>query len=119
MAELHGLGCDRIARHAVTFAVVLGTLAGRVLDTTTGQPLAHVGVVSGTSHATSDARGRFALHGLHRGNVIVTLESSDVPMQRVTVHVGSGLVHHDLRACSTTLDYSCTKGPSSAGGGSG
>jgi protocatechuate 3,4-dioxygenase beta subunit len=83
-------------------------LSGRVLDRTTGQPLPHVRVSSGTASATTDARGRFTLRGLRAGNVNLLLESDDVPAQHATVKVGDGTTRRDLRVCSTTLDYNCS-----------
>ena len=90
-------------------AVVTLVLVGRVLDRTTGQPLPHVRVaVAGGPHAASDAEGRFVLRGLHGRRIVVTLESDDVPPQHVGVTLASrGTTTHDVRACSTTLDYSC------------
>ena len=92
-----------------TLALLTVVLAGRVLDRTTGQPLAHVVVASDATHrATTDAAGRFALRGLRGSRVTVTLESDDVPAQRVTVPLRArGTTRHDLHACSTTLDYNC------------
>ena len=95
--------------HSVVIAALSSVLAGRVLDRTTGQPLAHVVVrASSGPRATTDANGRFVLHGLHGRSVRVTLESDDVPEQHVTVPLAArATTHHDLRACSTTLDYNC------------
>ncbi len=104
-----------------TLAIVLVALSGRVLDRTTGQPLPSVRVTASTGqHATSDANGHYALRGLHRGNVTLTLESADVPPQHVDVRLGTSRAYRDLRACSTTLDYRCgTVTPSDGGGGAG
>ena len=104
---------------ALAIALSLGTLSGRVLDTTTGQPLPHVTVRAGNAHGVTDARGRFALRGVRLGDVPVTLESNDVPLQHVTVHLGARAASHDLRACSTTLDYHCGGAPSAPGAAGG
>jgi hypothetical protein len=107
-----------LRRGLVVLAVVV--LSGRVLDRTTGQPLAHVRVGSGRVSATTDAAGRFTLRGLHPGRVDLRLESDDVPVQHASVTLGAGTTHRDLRACSTTLDYNCSSPdePTAPGGAS-
>jgi protocatechuate 3,4-dioxygenase beta subunit len=107
-----------VHRVAVAIAVVL--LTGRVLDRTTGQPLAHVRVSSGHVSATTDSAGRFSLRGLHPGRAELLLESDDVPAQHASVTLGTGTTHRDLRACSTTLDYNCSSpdAPAAPGGAS-
>lgn len=106
-----------IMRFASTLALVLVVLSGRVLDRTTGQPLPNVRITTATgARATSDAKGRYALRGAARGTLVLTLESDDVPPQHVEVRVGGAATHRDLRACSTTLDYTCgTHAPSDGG----
>lgn len=95
-------------RFESTLALVVIVLSGRVLDRTTGQPLPGVRVSTATGErATTDARGRYALRGVHRGALVLTLESDDVPPQHVEVRVGAPKTQRDLRACSTTLDYNC------------
>jgi protocatechuate 3,4-dioxygenase beta subunit len=98
-------------------ALALALLAGRVLDRTTGQPLAHVRVSSGHVSATTDAAGRFTLRGLPPGHADVLLESDDVPAQHASVTLGPGTTHRDLRACSTTLDYNCSSPGAPSGPG--
>lgn len=107
-----------LRRAYVVLALVI--LAGRVLDRTTGQPLAHVRVSSGHISATTDSAGRFMLRGLHPGRADLLLESDDVPAQHATVTLGTGTTYHDLRACSTTLDYNCSSpdAPAAPGGAS-
>jgi hypothetical protein len=107
-----------LRRACVALALVI--LAGRVLDRTTGQPLAHVRVSSGHVGVTTDSAGRFVLRGLHPGRAELLLESDDVPAQHATVTLGTGTTHHDLRACSTTLDYNCSSpdAPAAPGGAS-
>ncbi len=95
----------RAAPAATAFAVLL--LSGSVLDRTTGQPLAHVRVVSGGLRATTDTGGHYTLRGVKRGTLAITLESDDVPAQHFSVKIGGGTNHADFRACSTTLDYNC------------
>lgn len=92
----------------VVLAAVTLVLSGRVLDRTTGQPLAGVHLQAGRSSATTDAHGRYALRGLHAGPVTIVLESDDVLPQQLSVTLGPGSTQHDLRACSTTLDYDCS-----------
>jgi protocatechuate 3,4-dioxygenase beta subunit len=88
-------------------ALAVAVFSGHVIDKTTGQPLAGVRVAIGTARATTDKAGRFALHGVRSGNATITLESSDVPLQRVTVTITAPATAHDVPACSTTLDYNC------------
>jgi protocatechuate 3,4-dioxygenase beta subunit len=92
----------------VVLAAVTLVLSGRVLDQTTGQPLAGVHLQAGRASATTDAHGRYALRGLHAGPVTLVLESDDVPPQQLSVTLGPASTRHDLRACSTTLDYNCS-----------
>lgn len=108
-------------RISTTLALVLVVLSGRVLDRTTGQPLPSVRVSTATGErATSDANGRYVLRGLRRGKLTLTLESDDVPPQRVELRIAAPRTNRDLRACSTTLDYRCgTATPSEGGGGAG
>jgi len=105
----------------LTVAVALATVSGRVLDTTTGQPLPGVRVAAGTATATTDARGRFVLRRVRIGTQTLTLESNDVPLQRLTIRIKATNAPHDLHACSTTLDFHCgdANGPAPAGGGAG
>jgi protocatechuate 3,4-dioxygenase beta subunit len=107
-----------VVRACVAFALVV--LSGRVLDRTTGQPLAHVRVSSGHVAAKTDSAGRFTLRGLRPGRADVLLESDDVPAQHTSVKLGTRTTNQDLRACSTTLDYNCS-GPAApaAPGGAG
>jgi protocatechuate 3,4-dioxygenase beta subunit len=102
---------------AFALAAFAGVLSGHVLDRTTGQPLGGVHVRAGRAHAVTDRAGRYALRGLRAGAVSITLESDDVPAQRLTVTVGAGATIRDLRACSTTLDYDCSGPARDSGAG--
>jgi protocatechuate 3,4-dioxygenase beta subunit len=104
-------------RREICIALALVLLSGRVLDRTTGQPLAHVRVSSGHVSATTDSRGRFTLRGLQSGRVDLLLESDDVPAQHASVTLGAGTTYRDLHACSTTLDYNCSGPDAPAPGG--
>ena len=104
---------SRLTRAFVTLALAI--LAGRVTDMTTGQPLAGVRVTAAhgiVRHTVTTSRdGRFALK-LAPGTYRLTWQSRDVPPHAVeAIHV-RGNTKYDIKACSTTLDYSC-------GGGSG
>jgi hypothetical protein len=106
-------------RAAFSLALALAVFAGRLLDTTTGQPLPGVTVqLSGPSTAsvTSDRLGRFTIKSLKAGTYTVTMQSKDVPQQRINVdlHANTTTVL-DIKICSSTLDYHCGDG----GGGSG
>lgn len=119
--RLRWKGCDmRIHLRRTCVLVAIVVLTGRVLDRTTGQPLAHVHVSSGNVTATTDSAGRFTLRGLHPGRVDLLLESDDVPAQHESVTLGAGTTHREVRACSTTLDYNCSSpdAPSAPGGAS-
>jgi len=109
----------RFSSVVLAATVTLATLPGRVLDTTTGQPLPGVRVTAGAASAKTDARGRFTLRRVRLGTQTLTLESNDVPLQRITVRVGARNAPRDLRACSTTLDFHCggADGPAPAAGG--
>jgi hypothetical protein len=87
--------------------LALAILVGSVLDRTTGQPLPGVAIVAGNVHATSHADGSFRLTNLKPGALTLSLTSDDVPPQTVTVTVGNSTTRHDVRVCSTTLDYNC------------
>ncbi len=98
-------------RSALTLALALAVFAGRLLDTTTGQPLTGVTIhVEGPSAATvtSDQLGRFTIKSLKSGTYTVTMQSKDVPFQRITVqlHANTTTVL-DIKICSSTLDYHC------------
>ncbi len=108
-------------RHPLASTLAIAVILGNVYDRTTGQPLAHVTVTLGASHATTDAAGRFTFRNVKPGSSQLTLESQDVPEQHFTVRVGAVRnVHLELHACSTTLDYDCAApGPGTQGGGAG
>jgi protocatechuate 3,4-dioxygenase beta subunit len=104
---------------ALSTACALTILVGQITDRTTGQPLrgVQVQVRQGTStlRAVSDESGRFTLSGVHPGVHVVRYGSNDVPPARVSVSVhGTKQLLH-IKACSTTLDYSCA-GPGAGGG---
>ncbi|MHB8141717.1 MAG: carboxypeptidase-like regulatory domain-containing protein [Vulcanimicrobiaceae bacterium] len=98
--------------------LVLLVLSGTVTDHTTGQPLAGVSVRTHfhghVVRAITGASGRYSLPGLAPGRYTLRLSSKDVPPQRFHVTLRAG-GHYNLRACSTTLDYSCGA-PAQAGG---
>lgn len=98
-------------RAMLGLALALAVFSGRVLDVTTGEPLAGVTVrVTGPSTATvtSDRTGRFTIRALRPGNYTVTMHSADVPVQRATVRLrANATTTLDLHICSTTLDYHC------------
>jgi hypothetical protein len=104
---------------ALFAALALAILTGRVIDRTTGQPLAGVRVSAGSLHSVSDKKGHYRLAGVRAGTISLTLESDDVPKQRVDATVRNGTTMHDVRACSTTLDYNCSTPAGPAGAGSG
>jgi protocatechuate 3,4-dioxygenase beta subunit len=87
----------------LAFAVLLGT----VNDRTTGQPLAGVTVSVGNARATTHADGSYRLTKVKPGAATLTASSDDVPPQQFTLTIGATTTRHDLRVCSTTLDYSC------------
>ncbi len=101
----------------VAFAVLTGTIH----DKTTGQPLTGVTVTTrqgpNTFTARSDSNGRFTLRGLADGKYTLHLSSHDVPAQDFQVRIEGSQAHVNLRACSTTLDYSCGGGGYPSGGG--
>jgi hypothetical protein len=109
-------------RSACTFALVLVTFAGTLLDRTTGQPLARVHVHAAgpsSADAVTDGHGRFTLNSLKPGAYTVTVESNDVPQQQFSVKlVQNRTTVLTMKACSTTLDYHCA-GPGSSGPGPG
>lgn len=87
--------------------LALTWLSGRIVDRTTGQPLPGVHITVAGANASTDGDGRYRLRGLVPGTYTLTLQSNDVPAERVRVTLKSGANERDVRACSTTLDYGC------------
>jgi hypothetical protein len=106
--------------HARSLGVIgiLGVtlLSGRVLDRTTGQPLSNVQIHAARASTSTDKDGRFRLTGLTPGTYTLTLQSDDVPLERVRVTIKAGRNVRDVRACSTTLDYGCGTAPPGGAG---
>ncbi len=100
-------------------AAAVAMLGGRIVDKTTGQPLVGVTVRIGAAKATTDAQGRYALHGLGEGSRRLTLESNDVPAEHLDITLHAGANRRDIRACSTTLDFGCGEAPAPEAGGAG
>jgi len=108
------------SRTMLTFALVLATLAGRLSDRTTGQPLPDVSVSLSPGHHSvkTDAGGRFTIAGLKAGTYTLTFESNDVPAQTDVVKLRSGQRRVlTVTVCTTSLDYRCDPGGSAEGGG--
>ena len=101
------------------FAAVLVVLSGTITDKTTGQPLQGVTVTasagSQTLHSRTDAEGHFVFTHITDGRYTLHLSSRDVPAQTINVRVQGTSTQLTLKACSTTLDYSCGGGDSSGG----
>ena len=98
-----------IRARACSAVLVLAVLLGHVTDATTGQVLPGVRVsLSGPQRAsaTTDRQGRYRIPNLRNGDYRVTLVSNDVPPTHRAVTV-RGTTVMNVRACSTTLDYSC------------
>jgi hypothetical protein len=108
-------------RFLACLAFLLATISGRLLDNTTGQPLAKVQVLLRGPHAAatrSDAEGRFTFRNLPAGTYTIVVQSRDVPRQTHAVQVRAGAAATiDLHVCSTTLDYQCGGGSPGAGNG--
>jgi len=97
-----------IAAHALRIApLVAAILIGTISDRTTGQPLPGVAVSIGAIHAKTHADGTYRLTGVKPGRATLDAESDDVPPQHFGVTIGKTRSRADLRACSTTLDYTC------------
>jgi hypothetical protein len=90
---------------------VVALLSGRVLDRTTGQPLAGVTLSVGHRTTTTGIDGRYLLRGLQPGLRTLILQSNDVPAERIRLTLKPGANARDVRACSTTLDYGCGEAP--------
>lgn len=100
------------------FAVLAVTfLSGRIVDRTTGQPLPGVRVTLADASATTGGDGRYRLRGLVPGTFTLTLQSNDVPVERLRVKLAPGANERDVRACSTTLDYGCGAARTTDGAG--
>lgn len=100
-----------------SFAFVLVTFWGTLLDKTTNQPLEGVRVNAAgpvSAHGLTDASGKFALANLRPGNYTITVQSKDVPAQSFTFKVTRS-VRQTIEACSTTLDYQCGDRGSTSG----
>jgi hypothetical protein len=111
--------CNAYTHVVASLALALITFSGTLLDQTTGQPLAHVGIRAvgpSAGDAVSDAHGRFRLRALRPGTYTLFVQSNDVPLQtfRLTID-GNGAMKRTLRACSTTLDYHCASPQSGPG----
>ncbi len=106
-------------RAALTVALVLSVFAGRLVDTTTGQPLPGVSIrLAGPSSAsvTSDRLGRFRIKALKPGSYTVKMQSQDVPQQQIGVTLRANTTTVlDIKICSTTLDYHCGGAAGGAG----
>ncbi len=89
-------------------ALLLVVLSGVVRDQTTGQPLAGVSVHVDGKQAVTDSDGHYLVKGVRPGAQTLTVGSKDVPSQRFHLTVKPPSTRFDLRACSTTLDYSCS-----------
>jgi len=88
--------------------LLFAILAGFVRDQTTGQALAGVSVRIDGKHAVTNSAGHYIVNGVRPGTRTLTIGSKDVPSQRFRVMVKSPSTRFDMRACSTTLDYSCS-----------
>ncbi len=87
--------------------LLLVVLSGVVRDQTTGQPLIGVSIQVDGKTGVTDSGGRYLVKGVHSGAHTLTIGSKDVPSQRFHVTVKPPSTRFDMRACSTTLDYSC------------
>lgn len=111
----------RRMKNTCALLAAIAVLTGTVSDKTTGQPL--TGVTITTQHAghtftaRTNAAGRFALRNMPDGTYTLHLSSKDVPDQSIQVRVKGSTTHVHLRACSTTLDYSCGQGGGNGPGG--
>jgi hypothetical protein len=87
---------------------------------TTGQPLVGVTVTASAGwhmlRARTDKAGHLELRHISDGTYTLHFSSFDVPAQTVQIRVRTKSSHATLRACSTTLDYSCS-GENLPGGG--
>ncbi len=96
--------------------LAVALLSGRVSDRTTGQPLPGVRVSAAGATALTDGAGRYRLRLPHAGSVTLTLQSADVPVERMPLRLKAGANVRDVRACSTTLDYGCGAVPAGGAG---
>lgn len=101
-------------------SALLAAVTGTLTDKTTGQPLTGVTISTSagakTIHAKTDAHGHFNLGKLPAGTYTLHLSSPDVPAESLRVRVRGASTNLHIKACSTTLDYSCA-GPGGPGGG--
>lgn len=109
--EAPDMSIFRFGTLAAALAVTI--LIGQVTDKTTGQPLVGVQIMA-TVHsthavATTNKHGLFHLN-LPPGKYTLHLSSADVPPQQHELVVKGKQQSVTLRACSTTLDYSCGQG---------
>ena len=75
-------------------ALAVTLLTGQLSDRTTGQPLkdVHVSIAGATS--STDSRGRYRLIVPHPGTFTLTLQSADVPVERIRVTLTAGSRAH-------------------------
>ena len=97
----------------VAAALVFATLTGQITDRTTGQPLSKVNVEVAGKRTVTDGSGRYSVKGVVSGVRWMRIGSKDVPSERFRVTIKAPTTRYDMRACSTTLDYSCS-GPAGA-----
>jgi len=99
-----------LRKFAVTAALTLPVLSGRIVDRTTGQPMFGVHVtITGAANATTITNrvGRYTLRNLRPGRYRIAVRGKGMPTVRRRITLSNKNAVANFVVCSVALDYSC------------